>query len=484
MYRHLRQSSDHRLTSALCALNVGLRNSFVCTRKYSLASASVYLPLLRRRVPNPARHSTKPTIFIGSRVAVLAEDEPGGRDGEREVHQVPLTSSALVTSTGMGTDGGGDPASIEHYHTVIEAVTSIHLQDSCIGSLPQIIPAFFGGARGDRGAVRELHKEKLAILIEITPTLLRYPGSSPSCGTGTTCCCRLRWSCSSRSWAAAEPADSREHPPLLLKVFTVEGELSELYMGIQMKIYNRSRRSARTFGFCHLDYRAGGRVKLWDDNTCGLIEKCRLSDRKVTAKLAGVEFIKESPSHALRCTSRISAIPALFAVDLLNVEFRTISCARPLHRPKSSSSCSKDKPLSIDYQTLSEDFIKFLVRGRCCTRTELTLFGGAGYVRSYKWIVEQMIPERKAGTEEKDERVVFIFVNGDHALGVAELGKAGYCLEIRLTNFKHTTSDQQAATVLCLNSSPVYRLSSYDEVEIIVAKLVTRKLWLYWSSYD
>ncbi|KAJ7089480.1 hypothetical protein C8R44DRAFT_861457 [Mycena epipterygia] len=188
--------------------------------------------------------------------------KPGGRDGEREVHQVPLTSSALVTSMGMGTDGDRDPASSEHYHTVIEAVMSIHLQDSCIGSLPQIIPAFFGDARGDRGAVRELHKEKLAILIEIIPTLLRYSGSSRSCGTGTTCCCRLRWSRSSRSWAAVEQAVSREHPPLLLKVFTVEGELSELYMGIQMKIYNRSRRSARTFGFCHLDYLAGGRVKI------------------------------------------------------------------------------------------------------------------------------------------------------------------------------------------------------------------------------
>ncbi|KAJ7086196.1 atypical/PIKK/FRAP protein kinase [Mycena epipterygia] len=195
------------------------------------------------------------------------EDEMGSETSMVAINQVPLTSSALVTSTGAGTDDYfqtvvvsallrvlKDPASSGHHHTVIEAVMSIFKTQGlkCVGSLPQIMPAFIAVTRSATVVrVQEFHLQQLAILIGIIRQHVRNHAAEilglvaelwDNVLLQTPIVALIE--AVGRALAAELKPFLPSILPLLLKVFAVEGELSEKRMATQIKIFD----AFQTFG--------------------------------------------------------------------------------------------------------------------------------------------------------------------------------------------------------------------------------------------
>ncbi|KAF8185094.1 armadillo-type protein [Mycena galopus ATCC 62051] len=171
-------------------------------------------------------------------------------------NRVPLTSSALISSTGTSPDDcfqtivvsallrvPKDPASSGHHHTVmiIEAIMSQGLK--CIGSLPQIMPAFAAVTRTSGPWLQEFHLQQLAILIDIIKQHVRnHVAEVLGLVTELWDNMTLQTPIVALIEAVGRALTAEIKPflptilPLLLKVFAVEGELTEKSMGTQMKI--------------------------------------------------------------------------------------------------------------------------------------------------------------------------------------------------------------------------------------------------------
>ncbi|KAJ7667024.1 phosphatidylinositol 3-kinase [Mycena rosella] len=201
------------------------------------------------------------------KTARIAEDEMGSETSMVAVNQVPLASSGPVTSTGSGADDYfqtvvvaallrvlRDPASSGHHHTVIEAIMSIFKTQGlkCVGSLPQIMPAFTAVTRtATVPRVQEFHLQQLAILIGIIKQHVRNHAAEvlglvtelwDNTALQTPIVALIE--AVGRALAAELKPFLPTILPLLLKVFAVEGELSEKRMGTQMKIFD----AFQTFG--------------------------------------------------------------------------------------------------------------------------------------------------------------------------------------------------------------------------------------------
>ncbi|KAJ7174943.1 phosphatidylinositol 3-kinase [Mycena crocata] len=194
------------------------------------------------------------------------EDEMGGEASVVAVNQVPLTSSAMISSTGTSPDDYfqtivvaallrvlKDPASSGHHHTVIEAIMSIFKTQGlkCVGSLPQIMPAFTAVTRTSTPRLQEFHLQQLAILIGIIKQHVRNHaaevlGLVTELWDNTT----LQTPIVALIEAVGRALAAELKPflptilPLLLKVFAVEGEISDKRMNTQMKIFD----AFQTFG--------------------------------------------------------------------------------------------------------------------------------------------------------------------------------------------------------------------------------------------
>ncbi|KAJ7469288.1 FAT domain-containing protein [Mycena galericulata] len=208
--------------------------------------------------------------MMGRQTGGGAEDEMGGSASETSmvaVNQVPLTSSTLLTSASTGTDDYfqtvvvaallrvlKDPTSSGHHHTAIEAIMSIFKTQGlkCVGSLPQIMPAFTAVARAATvPRMQEFHLQQLAILIGIIKQHVRNHATEVlglatelwENATLQTPIVALIESVG-RALAAELKPFLPTILPLMLKVFIVEGELSEKRMNTQMKIFD----AFQTFG--------------------------------------------------------------------------------------------------------------------------------------------------------------------------------------------------------------------------------------------
>ncbi|KAJ7189156.1 phosphatidylinositol 3-kinase [Mycena filopes] len=182
------------------------------------------------------------------------------------INPVPLTSSALVTSTGTSPDDYfqtvvvaallrvlKDPASSGHHHTVIEAIMSIFKTQGlkCVGSLPQIMPAFAAVARASAPRLQEFHLQQLAILIGIIKQHVRnHAAEVLGLVTELWDNATLQTPIVALIEAVGRALAAELKPflptilPLLLKVFVVEGEISDKRQATQMKILD----AFQTFG--------------------------------------------------------------------------------------------------------------------------------------------------------------------------------------------------------------------------------------------
>ncbi|KAJ7093820.1 phosphatidylinositol 3-kinase [Mycena belliarum] len=194
-----------------------------------------------------------------------SEEEIGSETSMAAANQAPVLSSAAVASS--GTDDYfqtvvvaallgvlKDPASSGYHHTVIEAVMSIFKTQGlkCIGSLPQIMPAFTAVTRSATvPRVQEFYLQQLAILIGIIKQHVRNHaaevlGLVTELWDNTT----LQTPIVALIEAVGRALAAELKPflptilPLLLKVFAVEGELSDKRMNTQMKIFD----AFQTFG--------------------------------------------------------------------------------------------------------------------------------------------------------------------------------------------------------------------------------------------
>ncbi|KAJ7435254.1 FAT domain-containing protein [Mycena latifolia] len=194
------------------------------------------------------------------KVRFRPQDEMGSETSMVAVNQVPLT-------TGSGTDDYfqtvvvaallrvlKDPASSGYHHTVIEAVMSIFKTQGlkCVGSLPQIMPAFTAVTRtATVPRVQEFHLQQLAILIGIIKQHVRnHAAEVLGLVTELWDNTALQTPIVALIEAVGRALGAELKPflptilPLLLKVFAVEGELSEKRMSTQMKIFD----AFQTFG--------------------------------------------------------------------------------------------------------------------------------------------------------------------------------------------------------------------------------------------
>ncbi|KAF7362629.1 Serine/threonine-protein kinase TOR [Mycena venus] len=195
-----------------------------------------------------------------------SEDESGNETSMVTMNRVPLTSSALISSTSSSPDDYfqtvvvsallrvlKDPASSGHHHTVIEAIMSIFKTQGLksVGSLPQIMPAFTAVTRASVPRLQEFHLQQLAILIGIIKQHVRNHaaevlGLVTELWDNTT----LQTPIVALIEAVGRALAAELKPflptilPLLLKVFAVEGELSDKRMATQMKILE----AFQTFG--------------------------------------------------------------------------------------------------------------------------------------------------------------------------------------------------------------------------------------------
>ncbi|KAJ6493204.1 phosphatidylinositol 3-kinase [Mycena sanguinolenta] len=193
-----------------------------------------------------------------------------GSDGSETavvaVNRVPLTSGTMISSTAAGADDYfqtvvvsallrvlKDPGSSGHHHTVIEAIMSIFKTQGlkCVGSLPQIMPAFAAVTRGSIPRFQEFHLQQLAILIGIIKQHVRnHAADVLGLVTGLWENTTLQTSIVVLIEAVGRALAAEIKPflptilPLLLKVFAVEGELSDKRMATQMKILD----AFQTFG--------------------------------------------------------------------------------------------------------------------------------------------------------------------------------------------------------------------------------------------
>ncbi|KAJ6556571.1 phosphatidylinositol 3-kinase [Mycena vulgaris] len=204
---------------------------------------------------DPYRRKTNSEEDLGSETSMVA------------INQVPLTSSALITSTGSSTDDYfqtvvvaallrvlKDPASSGHHHTVIEAIMSIFKTQGlkCVGSLPQIMPAFTAVTRSATvPRVQEFHLQQLAILIGIIKQHVRNHAAEvlglvtelwDNAALQTPIVALIE--AVGRALAAELKPFLPTILPLLLKVFAFDGELTEKRMSTQMKIFD----AFQTFG--------------------------------------------------------------------------------------------------------------------------------------------------------------------------------------------------------------------------------------------
>ncbi|KAF7350698.1 Serine/threonine-protein kinase TOR [Mycena sanguinolenta] len=198
-----------------------------------------------------------------------ASGEDGGDGSETTVvaiNRVPLTSGTMISSTSAGADDYfqtvvvsalvrvlKDPGSSGHHHTVIEAIMSIFKTQGlkCVGSLPQIMPAFAAVTRVSVPRFQEFHLQQLAILIGIIKQHVRNHaadvlGLVTELWDNTTLQTPIvvLIEAVGRALAAEIKPFLPTILPLLLKVFAVEGELSDKRMGTQMKILE----AFQTFG--------------------------------------------------------------------------------------------------------------------------------------------------------------------------------------------------------------------------------------------
>ncbi|KAJ7718399.1 phosphatidylinositol 3-kinase [Mycena maculata] len=183
------------------------------------------------------------------------------------VNQVPLAPATLLTSTGSGTDDYfqtvvvaallrvlRDPTSSGHHHTAIEAIMSIFKTQGlkCVGSLPQIMPAFTAVTRASTvPRMQEFHVQQLAILVGIIKQHVRNHATEVL-GLATELWenATLQTPLVALIEAVGRALAAEIKPflptilPLLLKVFVVEGELGEKRMATQSKIFD----AFQTFG--------------------------------------------------------------------------------------------------------------------------------------------------------------------------------------------------------------------------------------------
>ncbi|KAF7308508.1 Serine/threonine-protein kinase TOR [Mycena chlorophos] len=185
------------------------------------------------------------------------------------INRVPLVSAAEPPTTSTSTSSTDDyfqtvvmsgllrvlkdPASSGQHHVVIEAIMAIFKTQGlkCVGSLPQIMPAFAAVTRTSVPRLQEFHLQQLAILIGIIKHHVRNHAAEVL-GLVTDL-----WDNSTlqtpivvlieavgRALAAEIKPFLPTILPLLLKVFTYEGELSDKRMGTQVKILD----AFQTFG--------------------------------------------------------------------------------------------------------------------------------------------------------------------------------------------------------------------------------------------
>ncbi|KAJ7758626.1 phosphatidylinositol 3-kinase [Mycena metata] len=193
-------------------------------------------------------------------------DEMGNDKAMVGINPVPLTSSALITSTGTSPDDYfqtvvvaallrvlKDPASSGQHHSVIEAIMSIFKTQGlkCVGSLPQIMPAFTAVTRASVPRLQEFHLQQLAILIGIIKQHVRnHAAEVLGLVTELWDNATLQTPIVALIEAVGRALAAELKPflptilPLLLKVFAVEGEISDKRMGTQMKILD----AFQTFG--------------------------------------------------------------------------------------------------------------------------------------------------------------------------------------------------------------------------------------------
>ncbi|CAK5264818.1 unnamed protein product [Mycena citricolor] len=181
---------------------------------------------------------------------------------EIALNKVPLT----IASTSSSTDDYfqsvvvaalvrvlKDPASSSQHHTVIEAIMSNFKTQGlkCVSSLPEIMPAFIAVTQTSTPRLQEFHLQQLAILIGIIKQHVRNHAADVL-GLVTEL-----WDNSTLQTpivvlieAVGRALTAEIKPflpailPLLLKVFQVEGELSEKRMSTQLKIFD----AFQTFG--------------------------------------------------------------------------------------------------------------------------------------------------------------------------------------------------------------------------------------------
>ncbi|KAF7324662.1 Serine/threonine-protein kinase TOR [Mycena kentingensis (nom. inval.)] len=184
------------------------------------------------------------------------------------INRVPLVSSAPLTtsSNAFSTDDYfqtvvmnallrvlKDPASSGQHHTAIEAIMSIFKTQGlrCVGSLPQIMPAFAAVTRSSVPRLQEFHLQQLAILIGIIKHHVRNHASEvlglvTELWDNTTLQTPIvvLIEAVGRALAAEIKPFLPTILPVLLKVFTFEGELSDKRMNTQVKIFE----AFQTFG--------------------------------------------------------------------------------------------------------------------------------------------------------------------------------------------------------------------------------------------
>ncbi|KAF7309821.1 Serine/threonine-protein kinase TOR [Mycena indigotica] len=185
------------------------------------------------------------------------------------INRVPLVTSAEPPTTSASTSSTDDyfqtvvmsgllrvlkdPASSPQHHTAIEAIMAIFKTQGlkCVGSLPQIMPAFAAVTRSSPPRLQEFHLQQLAILIGIIKSHVRNHatevlGLASELWDNST----LQTPIVVLIEAVGRALTAEIKPflptilPLLLKVFTFEGELSEKRMNTQVKIFE----AFQTFG--------------------------------------------------------------------------------------------------------------------------------------------------------------------------------------------------------------------------------------------
>ncbi|KAJ7779782.1 phosphatidylinositol 3-kinase [Mycena metata] len=187
----------------------------------------------------------------------IMEDEMGHDASMVGLNPIPLTSSAPITSMGTSPDEYfqtvvvsallrvlKDSALSGYHHTVIEAIMSIFKTQGlkCVGSLPQIIPAFAAVTRISAPRLQEFHLQQLAILVGIikhhvrnfAPEILGLVTELWGNSTLQTPIVALIEAVGTALAAELKPF-LPTLLPLLLKVFSVDGELSDKRMATQIK---------------------------------------------------------------------------------------------------------------------------------------------------------------------------------------------------------------------------------------------------------